>query len=77
MHVSLANFIDTLIDYPMSRVYALEVFTRLAELNILQAEQIEKYRLHVDNLDDYAQEEENGGEHSNWTKSILYILKIA
>jgi hypothetical protein len=60
----LANFIDTLIDYPMSREYALEVFTRLGELNILQADQIEKYRLHVDNLDNYAQEE-GEGEDSN------------
>jgi hypothetical protein len=57
--VSLSNFIDTLIDYPMSRKYALEVFSRLGDLKILQANQIEKYRQHVDNLDSYGQEDED------------------
>jgi len=59
VHVSLANFIDTLIDYPMSRKYALEIFSRLGDLKILQADQIEKYRQHVDNLDGYGQEDED------------------
>lgn len=57
--MSLSNFIDTLIDYPMSRKYALEVFSRLGDLKILQANQIEKYRQHVDNLDSYGQEDED------------------
>jgi hypothetical protein len=35
VHVSLANFIDTLIDYPMSRFYAGELFDRLGETGIL------------------------------------------
>jgi hypothetical protein len=38
VHVSLANFIDTLIDYPMSRIYAGELFDRLGEKGILQPE---------------------------------------
>jgi hypothetical protein len=29
MNVSLANFIDTLIDYPNSREYAFDMFDRL------------------------------------------------
>lgn len=60
VHVSLANFIDTLIDYPMSRVYAGELFERLGDKGVLQQEQIRNYRLHVENL-----EEQADGEQSN------------
>ncbi len=57
MHVSLANFIDTLIDYPMSRVYVFELFDKLGSLGILQQDMIQKYKQHVENL-----EESYGGE---------------
>jgi hypothetical protein len=60
VHVSLANFIDTLIDYPMSRIYAGELFDRLGEKGVLQEEQIKNYKLHVENL-----EEQADGEDSN------------
>ena len=60
MHVSLANFIDTLIDYPMARTYANELFDRLGSLQILQPDMIEKYKQHVDNL-----ESEEADEDSN------------
>jgi len=38
VHVSLANFIDTLIDYPKSREYSQELFGRLGTLGILHPE---------------------------------------
>ena len=60
MNVSLANFIDTLIDYPNSRDYAFGMFDRLGQLNILKQEQIERYKKHVENLQNYDDEE---GEH--------------
>ena len=57
VHVSLANFIDTLIDYPKSREYAFEMFERLGSLGILEADKINNYRQHVENLDCYNDED--------------------
>jgi hypothetical protein len=42
--VSLANFIDTLIDYPKSLDYAFQMFEKLAQLGILKSEEKEKYK---------------------------------
>ena len=50
MHLSLANFIDTLIDYPNSKDYAFQLFDRLGELAIINKDMIQKYRQHVENL---------------------------
>ena len=50
MHVSLANFIDTMIDYPNAKEYSFDMFEKLAEIGILTKEMIEKYRKHVENL---------------------------
>ena len=50
MHVSLANFIDTIIDYPQSRDYAFEMFDRLGALGIIKEDMIDKYKTHVDNI---------------------------
>jgi len=50
MHVSLANFIDTIIDYPQSREYAFEMFDRLGLLGIIKEDMIDKYKTHVDNI---------------------------
>ena len=57
--MSLANFIDTMIDYPMSRIYAGELFDRLGEKGILQEEQIKNYKLHVENLEDQANDDDS------------------
>ena len=48
--MSLANFMDTLIDYPKAREYARELFERLGELGVLEGDMIEKYKYHVENL---------------------------
>jgi hypothetical protein len=58
VHVSLANFIDTLIDYPKSREYSQELFGRLGTLGILHHEQVKKYKAHVENLVKSYEEEE-------------------
>lgn len=52
LNVSLANFADTLIDYPMSRDYAFELFDRLGALNVIgQPEMVEKYKQHIIKLE--------------------------
>jgi len=46
----MANFYDTLIDYPIAKEYAFELFEKLQELGVLGEEQIVKYKKHVENL---------------------------
>lgn len=50
MHVSLANFADTLIDYPNSKEYAFQMFEKMSELHLLTKEQVDNYKKHVENL---------------------------
>lgn len=50
VHVSLANFIDTMIDYPMSQQYAFQMFERLGAIGVMTEEQVRTYKLHVENL---------------------------
>ena len=47
MHVSLANFIDTMIDYPMSQQYAFQMFERLGRIGVMTEEQVKTYKKHV------------------------------
>ena len=51
VHVSLANFIDTLIDYPNSLEYSQKLFDKLGDLGILSSDMVTKYKMHVNNLD--------------------------
>lgn len=44
VHVSMANFIDTLIDYPKSLDYSFQMFDKIGQLGILKGEEIEKYK---------------------------------
>lgn len=46
----MANFHDTLIDYPNSKDYSFQLFEKLGELQILSGDMIEKYKKHVENL---------------------------
>ena len=59
MHVALANFIDTMIDYPMAKDYAFEMFEKLGELKIITAEQIETYKKHIHNLEVFEDQEDD------------------
>jgi hypothetical protein len=49
--VSLANFLDTLIDYPNSKEYVFTMFERLRTMEIISEEMEAKYRQHVKNLE--------------------------
>jgi hypothetical protein len=55
VHVALANFLDTLIDYPMSKEYAFAMFERLGTLGVMQ--KIDSYKQHVEML--LKEEEDN------------------
>lgn len=54
--MSLANFIDTMIDYPMAKEYSFEMFDKLGELKIITSEQIETYKKHIHNLEVFEDE---------------------
>ena len=41
---------DTMIDYPNARDYACEMFVKLGELGVLKADQIPRYKQHVENM---------------------------
>jgi hypothetical protein len=60
VHVALANFIDTMIDYPRSKEYSFEMFDKLGTLGILTEDQIAKYKQHVLNLENYEEIIEEG-----------------
>ena len=40
----MANFIDTLIDYPNSLAYSFQMFDKLGSLEILNEDMIGKYK---------------------------------
>ena len=48
--MSLANFIDTIIDYPMSQHYASQMFDSLGGLGVMTADHVKTYKQHVENL---------------------------
>jgi len=51
VNVSLANFLDTLIDYPNSKDYAHQLLARLLKEELITSQQIELYKQHIENLD--------------------------
>ena len=51
VNVSMANFLDSMIDYPNSKMYVFGLFDKLNELGILNSVQLEKYKTHVENLE--------------------------
>lgn len=51
VNVSMVNFCDMVIDYPNSKDYAFGMFDRLCELELLASDMLEKYKLHVINLE--------------------------
>jgi len=52
INVSLANFLDMMIDYPNSKQYAYAMFDKLTEMGVMTTDQNSKYKLHCDNLED-------------------------
>lgn len=50
VNVSLAHFHDTLIDYPNSRDYCVQLFERMRDAELMTEEQVGTYTKHIDNL---------------------------
>lgn len=51
VNVSLANFADLMIDYPNSKEYAFNMFSKMKELGLFSQDQLELYKQHLDNLE--------------------------
>ena len=51
LNVSMANFVDILIDYPNSKIYVEQLFERLQQESILTERQVANYRLHIENVE--------------------------
>lgn len=52
VNVSLANFVDMLIDYPNSKKYAFGLFDKLTDMKVMSEDQNAKYKQHCQNLED-------------------------
>ena len=50
MNVSLSNFLDMLIDYPNSKTYAGNMLDRLLKINLIDEDQLSRYKQHIMNL---------------------------
>jgi len=44
LNVSLANFIDMMIDYPNSKIYAFTMFDKLQEMGVMTEDLNSKYK---------------------------------
>ena len=54
LNVAIANFVDTIIDYPNSKIYIEQLFLRMKEFDLLTTKQLQNYRLHIENLEKQA-----------------------
>ncbi len=52
VNVSLANFHDSIIDYPNSKDYAFKMFEKLLANGLLDQQKIELYKQHIENMMD-------------------------
>ena len=50
----MARFVDTIIDYPNSKLYATELVERMEQTSVLTAEQATNYRLHIAHIEKQA-----------------------
>jgi hypothetical protein len=50
VNVSLSHFLDMLIDYPNSKDYATDMLEKLLKEELLNQEQIDLYKKHIENL---------------------------
>lgn len=50
VNVSMTNFDDMMVDYPMAKDYAFDLFDKLHELSLLDDLQLSNYKKHVNNL---------------------------
>ena len=47
----MANFVDTIIDYPNSPLYVEQLFKRMQEVEVLTEAQVAPYRQHIANVE--------------------------
>jgi len=50
VNVSLANFVDMIIDYPNSKLYACGMFDKLTEMGVMTKDQNTKYKQHCEDI---------------------------
>ena len=54
--MSIANYFDTVIDYPMSRAYVEQLCQRFKELEVLSEQRVEEYKAHLENVEKQSSE---------------------
>lgn len=59
----MSNFVDMLIDYPNSKVYASDMFDKLLEMGVMTKDQNQLYKQHIQNLDNW---------EDDWDRVDLY-----
>lgn len=57
LNVSMANFIDTMIDYPFAKEYAYGMFDKLQEMGAMSEDQNSRYKQHIKNLENMEDED--------------------
>ena len=50
----MARFVETIIDYPNSKMYVKELIERMQQMEILSARQAVNYTLHLENIEEQA-----------------------
>ena len=53
INVAMANFLDSLIDYPNSKMYVFGVFEKMQTLKLFNEKQVKNYTQHVENLEKF------------------------
>jgi len=51
LNVAMARFVDTIIDYPNSKLYVKELVEKLVEMQMLTEKQAVNYKLHLENIE--------------------------
>ena len=55
----MARFSDTIIDYPNSKLYFIELVERLEQIEVLTAKKASVYKLHLENIEKQAYDVDN------------------
>lgn len=51
LNVVMANFTETVIDYPNAKIYIEQLFERMQTIEILTADRVKGYKLHIENIE--------------------------
>ncbi len=47
----MANFVDTIIDYPNSKIYVQQLVERMKTINALSSKQASNYMQHIEDIE--------------------------